>query len=104
MTFQSIKDIPPIGFGLWKIAPEQCAEVVYEAVKSGYRRFDSACDYGNEKQVGEGLQRAMTEGLCSRQDLWVTSNFGTPTVIQIMFPPAMNKACQTCNWIILICT
>ena len=73
MAFQTIKDIPHIGFGLWKIAPDHCAEVVYKAVKSGYRHFDSACDYGNEKQVGEGLQRAMAEGLCSRQDLWITS-------------------------------
>ena len=72
MTFQTIKDMPDIGFGLWKIAPDHCAEVVYEAVKSGYRHFDSACDYGNETQVGEGLQKAMSEGLCSREDLWIT--------------------------------
>lgn len=73
MTFQTIKDIPRIGFGLWKIATEDCADVVYEAVKAGYRHFDAACDYGNEQQVGEGLKRAMEDGLCARSDLWVTS-------------------------------
>lgn len=53
-----IKDMPAIGFGLWKIPQEICADVVFEAVKAGYRHFDSAADYGNEAQVGEGLARA----------------------------------------------
>ncbi len=73
MAFNTVSDIPRIGFGLWKIPPEHCADVVFEAVKAGYRHFDAACDYGNEKEVGEGLQRAMTEGLCKREDLWITS-------------------------------
>ncbi len=73
MTYQTIHDMPRLGFGLWKINPDECADVVFEAVKVGYRHFDSACDYGNEQAVGEGLQRAMTEGLCRREDLWITS-------------------------------
>ena len=92
MTFQTIKDMPHIGFGLWKIAPDHCAEVVYEAVKSGYRHFDSACDYGNEKQVGEGLQRAMREGLCSREDLWVTSKLWNTYHHPDHVLPAMKKS------------
>jgi D-xylose reductase len=73
MTHQSIESIPSIGFGLWKIANENCANVVYEAVKQGYRHFDSASDYGNEKGVGMGLKRAMEDGLCTREELWITS-------------------------------
>ena len=73
MTHQSIESIPSIGFGLWKIANENCANVVYEAVKLGYRHFDSASDYGNEKEVGMGLKRAMEDGLCTREELWITS-------------------------------
>jgi len=45
----------------------------FEAVKAGYRHFDSAADYGNEAQVGEGLARALAAGLCERSDLWITS-------------------------------
>ena len=92
MTFQTIKDMPHIGFGLWKIAPDHCAEVVYGAVKAGYRHFDSACDYGNEKQVGEGLQRAMREGLCSREDLWVTSKLWNTYHHPDHVLPAMKKS------------
>lgn len=65
--------MPVIGLGLWKIDKEQVANVVVEAIRAGYRHLDSACDYGNEKEVGEGIRRALEEGLCTREDLWVTS-------------------------------
>ncbi|MFT6898640.1 MAG: D-xylose reductase [Paraglaciecola sp.] len=65
--------MPKVGFGLWKISPDICADAVYAAIKAGYRHLDSACDYGNEVQVGEGIKRAIDEGLCSREDLWITS-------------------------------
>jgi len=73
MTFQSVKDIPAIGFGLWKIDPGVCADAVFEALSCGYRHLDGACDYGNEVEVGEGIQRAIAAGLCTRDELWITS-------------------------------
>ena len=68
-----LQGMPRIGFGLWKISQDDTADCVVEAVRAGYRHFDSAADYGNEQQTGEGLARAMTDGLVSREDLWVTS-------------------------------
>ncbi|MFT6432694.1 MAG: D-xylose reductase [Candidatus Azotimanducaceae bacterium] len=68
-----MKEIPQVGFGLWKIAQNDCADVVYQAIKIGYRHLDSASDYGNEKAVGVGIKRALDDGLCQRSDLWVTS-------------------------------
>ncbi len=65
--------MPLIGLGLWKIDKAQVADVVVEAIRAGYRHLDSACDYGNEQQVGEGIRRALDEGLCTREELWVTS-------------------------------
>lgn len=67
------KTIPPIGFGLWKLDQDTCSDAVYEAIKLGYRHLDSASDYGNECEVGVGIQRALKDGLCTRDDLWVTS-------------------------------
>jgi D-xylose reductase len=69
----SVKTIPQVGFGLWKISPQDCADAVYNAIKAGYRHLDSACDYGNELQVGEGISRAISDDLCVREDLWVSS-------------------------------
>lgn len=72
MTKQ-LNTIPRVGFGLWKVPKEECADAVYNAIKLGYRHLDSACDYGNELQVGEGIKRAIDDGLCTRDELWITS-------------------------------
>ena len=65
--------MPKVGFGLWKIPQGDTANAVIEAVRAGYRHFDSAADYANEEQTGEGLARAMEDGLVTRKDLWITS-------------------------------
>jgi len=66
------KQMPKVGFGLWKVAKETCADAVYNAIKVGYRHLDSASDYGNEVEVGQGIQRALADKLCRREDLWIT--------------------------------
>jgi D-xylose reductase len=65
--------MPAVGLGLWKLDSSDVAGAVYAAIKSGYRHLDSAADYGNEVQVGEGIAQAISDGLCSREDLWITS-------------------------------
>jgi D-xylose reductase len=65
--------LPSIGLGLWKIDPTQTAGIVQAAIQCGYRHIDAACDYGNEAQAGEGIQRAIQSGLCQRDQLWITS-------------------------------
>ena len=65
--------MPAVGLGLWKLDLDEVADTVYNAIKKGYRHLDSAADYGNEKQVGEGIARAIADGLCRREDLWITS-------------------------------
>jgi len=69
----TVKKIPPLGFGLWKVPQDSCADQVYEAIELGYRHLDSASDYGNEVEVGNGIARAIKDGLCTRDELWVTS-------------------------------
>ena len=65
--------MPSVGLGLWKIPGEQVPGLVVEAVKAGYRHLDSAADYGNEAAVGKGITEVLAQGLCSRDELWVTS-------------------------------
>ena len=50
-----------------------CADMVYNAIKIGYRLLDGACDYGNEVEVGQGIRRALDENVCRREDLFVVS-------------------------------
>jgi len=64
-------EMPAVGLGLWKIDAEATASVVCDAIEIGYRHLDSAADYGNEIEVGEGIEKALIKGLCSREDLGV---------------------------------
>ncbi|KAI1342780.1 NADP-dependent oxidoreductase domain-containing protein [Xylariaceae sp. FL0016] len=66
-------EMPQVGFGLWKVENDTCADTIYNAIKTGYRLFDGACDYGNEVQCGQGIARAISDGLVQRSDLFITS-------------------------------
>ncbi|CAI6337393.1 unnamed protein product [Periconia digitata] len=65
--------MPVVGFGLWKVSNDTCAEQVYNAIKTGYRLFDGACDYGNEVECGQGVARAIKEGIVKREELFLVS-------------------------------
>jgi len=66
-------DMPQVGFGLWKVPNESASDIVYNAIKTGYRLFDGACDYGNEVECGQGVARAIKDGLVKREDLIIVS-------------------------------
>ena len=42
--------IPQLGLGTWFIEDEKVAQAVKEATKLGYRHFDTAQAYGNERR------------------------------------------------------
>ncbi|OSS48471.1 hypothetical protein B5807_07912 [Epicoccum nigrum] len=73
VTLNDGNKMPQVGFGLWKVDNATCADTVYNAIKTGYRLFDGACDYGNEKEAGEGVARAIKEGIVKREDLFIVS-------------------------------
>ncbi|KAK3329319.1 NADP-dependent oxidoreductase domain-containing protein [Apodospora peruviana] len=66
-------DMPQVGFGLWKVDNAVASDVVYNAIKAGYRLFDGACDYGNEVECGQGVARAIKDGLVKREELFIVS-------------------------------
>lgn len=66
-------EMPQLGFGVYQIPLNETAEAVYQAIKAGYRLIDTASIYGNEKETGEGVKRAIDEKLVTRQELFVTS-------------------------------
>ncbi|MFT6094570.1 MAG: D-xylose reductase [Pseudohongiellaceae bacterium] len=65
--------MPAVGLGLWKTEKSDTAEAVRQAIEVGYRHLDSAADYGNEREAGEGIASALASGLCTREELWITS-------------------------------
>ncbi|MFY7877197.1 MAG: aldo/keto reductase [Pirellula sp.] len=67
------RPMPAVGLGYWKVPPAQAPSLTVDAIGAGYRHLDCASDYGNEPGVGQGITEALSKGLCSRDDLWVTS-------------------------------
>ncbi|MEO8285982.1 MAG: aldo/keto reductase [Chloroflexota bacterium] len=68
--------MPAIGLGTFgsDIVPAgEVAAAVLGAIRVGYRHLDCAAVYGNEAEIGQSLQAAMSSGGIAREDLWVTS-------------------------------
>ena len=65
--------MPVLGFGTWTLNDNQAENCVYHALKVGYRLIDTARYYGNEIGVGRGVRKAIGEGLCKRENIFVTS-------------------------------
>ena len=69
LTLSNGVKIPKLGLGTWFIDDANAAEAVKAAAALGYRHFDTAQAYGNERGVGEGVR---TCGV-AREDLFVVS-------------------------------
>ncbi|KAE9988883.1 hypothetical protein EG328_005593 [Venturia inaequalis] len=65
-------DPPAPGFGTWNLS-RNTSEAVAAAVEAGYRHFDCATAYNNQKEVGAGIQLGLQRTGLKRGDLWVTS-------------------------------
>ena len=66
--------MPMEGFGVFQIPDAaECEQVVYDAIKTGYRLLDTAASYGNEEALGKGVKRAIADGLVKREELFITT-------------------------------
>ena len=69
VTLNDGNTIPQLGYGVFKIDPEQTEEMVAEALKVGYRHIDTAAIYGNEEGVGAAIAKS---GI-PREELFITT-------------------------------
>jgi alcohol dehydrogenase (NADP+) len=65
--------IPAVGFGT--LIPDAAVTIsaTTAALEAGFRHFDCAERYGNEREVGEALQAGITSGGIAREDIFVTT-------------------------------
>lgn len=61
--------IPQLGLGVYKLGTDVAADLIRNAIETGYRRIDTAAFYGNEVEIGEGVR---TCGL-PREEVYVTT-------------------------------
>ncbi len=61
-------EIPVVGLGTWTLRGKECARLVEQAIAAGYRHFDTAQMYDNERAVGEGVRASG-----KRKEIFVTT-------------------------------
>ena len=62
-------EMPLIGLGTSRI--NNIVDVIYNSIKDGLRMIDTAFKYGNEEEVGKGIKKALDDGLCKREELFI---------------------------------
>lgn len=62
-------EMPLLGYGVFRVNPEECERCVSDALKVGYRLIDTAQAYGNE----EGVGRAWRKSGIARKDLFLVT-------------------------------
>ena len=65
--------MPVLGFGT--LIPDAAAtrSATRDALEAGFRHFDCAERYRNEREVGEALQAGLAAGGIAREDIFVTT-------------------------------
>ncbi|KAH8593343.1 putative aldo-keto reductase [Bisporella sp. PMI_857] len=72
--------IPKLVYGTaWK--KDSTADLVYQAIKAGFRGVDTAAQprHYREKLVGDGIKRAIKEGIVTRDQLYIQTKFTPPS-------------------------
>ncbi|XP_018356366.1 PREDICTED: aldose reductase-like [Trachymyrmex septentrionalis] len=67
--------IPVLGLGTWQADddPKIVEQAVHDAIDAGYRHFDCAYIYQNEKEIGKVLREKIAKGIVKREDLFITT-------------------------------
>lgn len=91
LTFENGDTLPQLGLGTWKSEPGEVGAAVLQALQLGYRHLDGAFIYGNEKEIGEALQKAFADGIVQREELWITSKLWNDAHAPDDVKPAVQK-------------
>ncbi len=75
--------VPSLGLGTWRLSGNGCRTAVERALSSGYRHLDTAQMYGNEREVGRGIEDSGVD----REEVFLvtkvaTSNFAHDDVLR----------------------
>ena len=76
-------EMPILGFGVYQVPKEETEQVVSQAIKAGYRLFDTAQAYANEKGVGRAIKNSgiPREEFFIVTKIWI-SNYGEEKAYQ----------------------
>ena len=87
--------IPALGFGTLIPGAAATASATRDALDAGFRHFDCAERYGNEREVGEVLQSGLAAGRIAREDIFVTTklwnNHHRPERVEPAFEASLDR-------------
>lgn len=69
VTLENGVKMPQLGYGVYQVTKEECERWVLDALKVGYRLFDTAQSYFNEEEVGNAIVKSGV----SREEIFLTS-------------------------------
>ncbi|MBB5637703.1 aldehyde reductase [Pedobacter cryoconitis] len=88
-------NMPALGFGT--LIPDAAATInaTRNALKAGFRHFDCAERYRNEREVGEALQAGLAAEGLTREDIFVTTKLWNsnhrPERVEAAFDASLNR-------------
>jgi len=87
--------MPTLGFGTLIPDPVVTITATRDALEAGFRHFDCAERYRNEREVGEALQAGLAAGKITREDIFVTTKLWNtnhrPERVEPAFKASLNR-------------
>jgi aldehyde reductase len=86
--------IPALGFGTLIPDPAETKIAVTNALRVGFRHFDCAERYRNEREIGESFQAEFATGAIAREDVFVTTKLWNTNHRPERVEPAFDASCE----------
>lgn len=67
LTLNNGVEMPALGLGVFQTPPDETRAAVTAALELGYRHFDTAAAYGNEREVGQAIRASAVP----RKDIFI---------------------------------
>ncbi len=85
--------MPALGFGTLIPDLAETRSAVTNALKVGFRHFDCAERYRNEREIGESLQAELATGAIARKDVFITTKLWNTNHRPERVGPAFDASC-----------
>jgi len=86
--------MPALGFGTLIPDPAETRSATATALRAGFRHFDCAERYRNEREVGEALQAEIATGGITREEVFITTKLWNTNHRPERVEPACDASCE----------